>query len=732
MTWVRSFEAIRPADRSHVGGKCYALARLRGSGFSVPDGICICAEAYRRFVDETGLAAKIHFEINRKSFEAMRWEEIWDASLRIRSMFVAASVPPDLRAEIGDAVTGYLGEGPVAVRSSALAEDTAGISFAGLHESYINIVGTPAVLDHVKLVWASLWSDRALLYRQELGLDVTASAMAVVVQKLLAGEASGVVFSRSPNNPGQAVIEAVYGLNQALVDGEVEPDRWIVERRSRKVVSHSAAERLRHMVSTPAGVAMVDLPADARRRPPLGAGDVEAVLDVALRAEDRFGAPQDVEWTISGGHIYVLQSRPITTLASESHDDRSWYLSLTRSFENLKGLRTKIEDQVLPGMDAEATRLAQVELGEISDAELAGELNRRSAIQAKWAKVYRDECIPFAHGMRLFGQIYNDIIRPQDAYEFMTLLSSQSTLSLERNRLLEQMAAQVRAEPDLARVLEAGGPSGAYEGFNVMLDDFLARFGLLSSIALEKTRDMNLRKQTMGLVLELASGEAVGPRPSAPDRAALEEAYIAAFDASRRSMAANLLDLARASYRLRDDDNIYLSRIEAELDRALEAARSRLASRLDEDLALAGGPEISKALRQPGYVPVVVAPKPASVPESRAAGRDLNLKARQLTGQPAGPGIGTGRARIVVDQASLFAFKKGEVLVCDAIEPEMTFVVPLAAGIVERRGGMLIHGAIIAREYGIPCVTGVPDAAELIAPGDTVTVDGYLGIVIVG
>ena len=277
MTWVRPFEAIRPGDRSHAGGKCYALARLRESGFSVPDGVCICAEAYRHFIDETGLAGKIHFELNRKSLEAMRWEEIWDTSLRIRSMFGAASVPPALRAEIADAVTGYLGEGPVAVRSSALAEDTAGVSFAGLHESYINIVGAPAVVDHVKLVWASLWSDRALLYRQELGLDVSGSAMAVVVQKLLAGETSGVVFSRSPSNPDQAMIEAVYGLNQALVDGEVEPDRWVVERRLGRVVSHTAAERMRHMVATPAGVAMVDLPADAVKRPPLGAGDVEAV-----------------------------------------------------------------------------------------------------------------------------------------------------------------------------------------------------------------------------------------------------------------------------------------------------------------------------------------------------------------------------------------------------------------------------------------------------------------------
>jgi pyruvate,water dikinase len=106
------------------------------------------------------------------------------------------------------------------------------------------------------------------------------------------------------------------------------------------------------------------------------------------------------------------------------------------------------------------------------------------------------------------------------------------------------------------------------------------------------------------------------------------------------------------------------------------------------------------------------------------------VKARQLIGQPAGPGIATGRARVILETSELFQFQKGEVLVCDAVDPNMTFVVPLAAAIVERRGGMLIHGAIIAREYGLPCVTGVPQATELIQNGESITVDGYLGLVI--
>jgi pyruvate,water dikinase len=191
--------------------------------------------------------------------------------------------------------------------------------------------------------------------------------------------------------------------------------------------------------------------------------------------------------------------------------------------------------------------------------------------------------------------------------------------------------------------------------------------------------------------------------------------------------AEDLIDLARASYRWRDDDNIYLARIEAEAARAVAAGRRRLDSRRMANTAMFGPGEVSRALRDKDY-----RPEARRDGKSGTAGEpEPGLRPRQLTGLPASPGIGTGPARVIAGTDDLYGFKSGEVLVCDAIEPEMTLVVPLASGIVERRGGMLIHGAIIAREYGIPCVTGVPMAAQLIKAGDRVTVDGHLGIVII-
>jgi pyruvate,water dikinase len=194
------------------------------------------------------------------------------------------------------------------------------------------------------------------------------------------------------------------------------------------------------------------------------------------------------------------------------------------------------------------------------------------------------------------------------------------------------------------------------------------------------------------------------------------------FVEDQKAWAKELLELARNSYQLRDDDNIYLGRIEAQLLAAVQEARRRLENRAgDQDLA-----KLSQVLEEIDFR----TDSKASAPSAKVSG--YLLKARQITGQPAGPGIAKGKARVIQRHSDLADFKHGEILICDAVDPNITFVVPLAAAVVERRGGMLIHGAIIAREYGLPCITGIPDATALIQTGMEITVDGYLGIVTLG
>jgi pyruvate,water dikinase len=200
--------------------------------------------------------------------------------------------------------------------------------------------------------------------------------------------------------------------------------------------------------------------------------------------------------------------------------------------------------------------------------------------------------------------------------------------------------------------------------------------------------------------------------------------FLNRLEGDQRQRAEELLELGRASYRLRDEDNLYLGRVKAELVRAVEEGKHRLTARGRRDTHFLTAEQVVAALGDPAAD--VDAPDRST---RKPAVTVRGIRARQLVGQPAGPGTAEGPARVVESAEELAAVRRGEVLVCDAISPTMTFVVPLVAAIVERRGGMLIHGAIIAREYGIPCVTGIPDATQVIHSGDRVAVDGYLGIV---
>ncbi|MGD2125990.1 MAG: PEP/pyruvate-binding domain-containing protein [Desulfobacteraceae bacterium] len=726
MNLIISLEKIGESKRPRVGGKSFALARMREGGLNVPRAVCITTDAYDQYVDSTGLRERLLLELHRKKFEEMRWEEIWDAALRIRNMFLTTPMPPKLHGSLKESLESIFAHQSVVVRSSAPGEDSAKTSFAGLHESYVHIRGADRILEYVQKVWASLWSDAALLYRQELGLDFERSSMAVVVQEIVVGERSGVIFGRNPNDPSQSVIESVFGLNQGLVDGTVEPDRWLLDRETGRIINYVAGRHDKFMAPSEEGVRLRTQDPEKSKRAPLSEDDVARVYAMALRTENLFGAPQDMEWTFRGEVLYALQARPITTLSRRtSEDQRSWYLSLRRNFENLKALRRKIEEELIPAMKEEGSRLALQDLAGLSDRDLADEIGRRGSVHADWVKVYWRDFIPFAHGARLFGQVYNDVIHPSDPYEFMDLLADTGMVSIARNRSLEEMATMVRGDPKLEAALGEKHFSALDKGFIEKLDTFVEHFEDLSC---GTDQCFQGRDAIIEIVLELASrpSERTRPKKNTPS---LRRGFLARFQGEERAQAEELLDLARTSYRLRDDDNIYLGKIKGQLLAAIEEGKRRLAHRSAADVGDISPEEVIEALRDPSYM---FKSRPSQEEEREREKQGFSIKPRQLVGQPAGQGLSRGIARVILDPADLLTFKAGEILICDAVDPNMTFVVPLASGIVERRGGMLIHGAIIAREYGLPCVTGIPNATSLIRTGDLVTVDGYLGIVIIG
>jgi pyruvate,water dikinase len=722
MNWIIPASKVEDKDRKRIGGKGFALASMSREGFCIPETICVTSDFYTEYVTRTGLRERILLELHRKDFKEMRWEEIWDCATRIRNMFLRIPIPSDLETTFKEAIASLFSGKSVVVRSSAPDEDTATSSFAGLHESYLNIRGTDAILEHVRMVWASLWSDAALLYRQELGLDVEKSSMAVVIQEIVIGDRSGVAFSENPNDNSQGVIESVYGLNQGLVDGAVEPDRWIMDRMKRKIITHTTARREYWMIPFENGVQLSELPDNMSTQPPLNSKEAHTVFELAMKAEDFFENPQDVEWTFKKNALFILQSRPITTAASQkSEDNRGWYLSLHRSFENLKDLRKKIEKELIPAMIDAANQLAEIDLTNLSEIKKRWELNH------KWVNIYWEEFIPFAHGVRLFGQVYNDAMRPEDPYEFVDLLTHTEMASLGRNQMLEDLAGNIRNDLKLKRQLETRDYASIDQNFARKIEKFIEKFGDLTCTVTGGTHCDQEAEPLFNILLEMAAHPGIAASNRKSNTADnLQEKFLNCFEGDQKREAAEMLDLARASYQLRDDDNIYLGKIESHSLAALAEARQRVES---QKAAKATAPRTKELM---GILADLDQRSKALNPYDKKPGQTFEIKPRQLIGQPAGPGISKGKARVIQQHADLSNFKHGEILVCDAVDPNMTFVVPLAAAVVERRGGMLIHGAIIAREYGLPCVTGIADATALIQTGDDISVDGYLGIVTVG
>lgn len=325
---VIELQAIRRGQVALVGGKAAQLGELTAiDGIDVPPGFCVTTAAFRRLV--TPAVAEPLRRLAELAEDDLPTRRAVAAELRLTAE--AVTLPADLVAAV-TAATARLGEGtPVAVRSSATAEDLPTASFAGAHDSFLGVVGAKAVLDHVRRCWASLFTERAIAYRQRQGIDHREVAMAVVVQQLVDARAAGVLFTADPvtGHRGRPSVEAVLGLGEQLVAGQVRPD---VYRVHDQVVSADLSTQEQALEPAPAGGTRTRaVPAGLRGRPVLTDAQVLALVELGRRVEARAGHPQDIEWCLDDNGFRLVQARPITTafpIPQETDGGRHVYVSV--------------------------------------------------------------------------------------------------------------------------------------------------------------------------------------------------------------------------------------------------------------------------------------------------------------------------------------------------------------------------------------------------------------------
>ncbi|WP_371525189.1 phosphoenolpyruvate synthase [Streptomyces sp. NBC_01283] len=312
--YVCELQEADETDVAFVGGKGAHLGGLsRIDGIRVPDGFCVTTAAFRRIMAE---APSIDDRLDRLArLDPDDRETIRALSAEIRRTIEDVAVPEDLAAAITRALTRHGEQAAYAVRSSATAEDLPTASFAGQQDTYLNIVGPTEILRHVSRCWASLFTERAVTYRQRNGIDHRMVHMAVVVQRMAFSQAAGILFTADPvtGNRKVATVDAGFGLGEALVSGLVNPDVFTV--RDGEVLAKTIAAKERAIEALPTGGTQ-EVAIDAQRQEQPALTDAQAVhlVELGRRIEAHFGRPQDIEWCLVDDGFQIVQSRPITTL----------------------------------------------------------------------------------------------------------------------------------------------------------------------------------------------------------------------------------------------------------------------------------------------------------------------------------------------------------------------------------------------------------------------------------
>jgi rifampicin phosphotransferase len=299
-----------------VGGKAANLGELIGAGLPVPPGFCLTTEAYRLVAGGTDLGQVCAALATTSASDAAG---LTSHARRARDLLAAAPMPPEVADAVSAAYADLGGGGPgvpVAVRSSATAEDLPTASFAGQQDTYLNVVGTEAVLDAVHRCWISLWTDRAVSYRAVNGIDHATVELAVVVQRMVDASVAGVLFTADPvtGRRHRAVVDSSPGLGEAVVSGAVNPDRFVVDTLTNRIVGRRLGDKRLKVRAVPGGgTEQVVGPTDCSDS--LSDTQLWRLVTLGDRVERHYGAPQDIEWAIDeGGAAWLTQARPITTL----------------------------------------------------------------------------------------------------------------------------------------------------------------------------------------------------------------------------------------------------------------------------------------------------------------------------------------------------------------------------------------------------------------------------------
>jgi phosphohistidine swiveling domain-containing protein len=870
LAFIRFFDSP-DNDISEVGGKAKNLSEMYSEGFPVPPGFVVTVTAYEEFISANGIRKRIGDLLDSTKFDLE--SDVQTCSRRIKDLILEGEMSPSLGGSIERALEEMGGEF-WAVRSSAAAEDLPDASFAGQQDSYL-CVPTDAVAHHLIQCWASYWNGRALKYRHDAGIDQLEGGIAVVIQSMVASDSSGIMFTIDPLRPkdGNMIIESSWGLGEAIVSGLVSPDRFVVDREGQTILSREMNKKNKAIFLVKEGRSLVDVEEWRRLDPSITDMEVGRLAEVGRRIEKFFGSPQDVEWSTSEGEIFILQSRPITTLDEDdqtlwtrAYGDEYWadvtsplffsllgeYLTKIVNHEgskvmgyneltdkrllrihkghiyfnsevlesvftyNPKFSRTKELLNYFPEKDQERIANAKTKVAKRLWAEVRIAIIDPDGMILRTDKAYRKWAEKFIERAKRFDALDLDKMRDEDLYfEFKDLesgyikhyrlirygmvthsigtnlmvkrwltdwlddrsgtLYSKLISGLPDNRTIKtniaiaRLASIARENPlvleqivsrNSHQFLEVLRTDPSLHPFKEEFDRFLEDYGHRSH-----TREVYFPRwgDDPTLVVEVLKALVQSPvldldeveRRKQEERVTAEKEIMERISKLkmgflRKSVFKIVLKNAQIYLQFRENQRFYLDHIIYRWRHLfMEYGRRYLEKGIIDD------PNDIFFLSKEEIFDIARGAEPPSRMEIRRRRADFErykeilppkfLKGRvefddtqvmdgdclKVTGTSASPGVAEGRARVVDSIERLSEVMEGEILITSNTDPGWTAVFSKLGGLITETGGILSHGAVVSREYGIPAVTAVKNATRIFRTGQELLLDGNDGIVYV-
>jgi len=861
-----SLSSLSESDYDDVGGKAANLAKLMKGGFNVPEGFVVTVSAYDRFLKSNSLADEIKKRL--ESPNIVDESGVKSCSDHIKKKLLDTLISGKLLDDIGSNLMLSGKRGLWAVRSSAVAEDLPEASFAGQQDTFLNL-SSDEVVEAVKKCWASYWNERALVYRRNANIPHMSGGVAVIVQRMVDARSSGVMFTKDPVKPksGNMVIESSWGLGESIVSGLVSPDKYVYDPNTRNITEKRINKKKKALYLSKDANEMTDIAGPEQLAPSITDSEIYDLVVLGKRVEDFFESPQDIEWSIEGGKIFLLQARPITTLEKEdeilwtrAYGDEYWadvtsplffsvlghYLanyvnnegSKVMGYKELTGLKllklhkghiyfnSKVLEEVFtfnpkfsrtkellnyfPVKDQDRIANAKTKVlrrlwaeARIMVTDPDGSIMRTDGAYRKWAQdylkamesydaldlsrlengeleeqyLYMEKAFLKHFQLIRYGMVTHSIgtnlmvkrwlvdwLDDSSGILYSKLISGlPENKTIRTNMSIYTLAEKIRSNEKLRETLL----EGRADQFLAMIKDapenkdyerFLSDYGHRSH-----TRELFYPRwvEDQKLIVDILKALLSSPPMDFEnmEKNKIEERFAAEKEildrigrlpngTIKRPLFKIVLKYAQTYLIFRENQRFYLDHILYRIRRLfLEYGRRFTQSGIiqaPDNIFFLSKEEIFSIAKGGDRGPLVQIAKRKEdfeeykgiLPPKFLRGRiefddtvmyDANIV--KVRGTSASPGLATGYARIIESINNLSDVKENEILITSNTDPGWTPVFAKLGGLITETGGILSHGAVVSREYGIPAVTAVKNATNFFKTGQKLTIDGNEGII---